>query len=1068
MSAIVAAAIDRWRTSLLILFTGLLAGLFSYINLPKESDPDIPVPYIYVGVPLEGASPEDTERLIIRPLETELRSLEGVKELNCAAQVGIGYCVIEFEVSFDQDQAIIDVRNKVDNARRRFPAEVDEWTVQEFNQSLQPVLAITLYGDAPERTLYALAKDLERELEAKPTILSADLSGAREEVLEIEIEPSRLEGYDITYEEILAAVSGNNSLIAAGNLDTGSGRFQVKVPGLIENADDLLNLPVRASGDKVVRLRDVSTVKRTFKNADSFARFNGKPAIALQVVKRLGTNLIETTETARAVSKRLSANWPQSVHVAFSLDQSQEIRGSMNQLIASVTTAILLVMILVVAALGLRSGLLVGFAIPGSFFLAFFLIGLAGMSINFMVLFGMVLAVGMLVDGAIVIVEYADRKMAEGLDRVEAYKMAGQRMFWPVVSSTATTLAAFVPFLFWDSLPGKYMSFLPRTLILVLLASLAMALLFLPAIGSLIGKRPADADESAGKISSGAGDPKALPGFTGFYARLVARLVTHPLLVSMTALLTVVMVFGWFIITPHKTVFFLATEPEQVFVYIRARGNLGPREQDGLGAMIEKRLDGIKGISSIYMTTGGSSALGGRNTPPPQDTVVTLFIDFLPFGERPNGNTILRQIRERVANVPGVITEVRELQRGPPVGKDVQVEITGVNPHTLEQAVRKVRKHFDTMEGLKDIEDTMPLPGVEWQLDVDREQAGRFKVDITRIGAAVQLITNGILVGRYRPDNSDEELDIRVRFSPEARDISQLNRLRVTTLQGPVPVSNFITRKASQRIDKIARRDGRRVIEVRANAMKGFAANLLIDEVKVWLSDANLPKDVNVKFRGSDEETANASSFFAGAMGAALFMMAVILLMQFNNVWHVFLTLQAVVLSITGVLIGIQLNAPLDYISVLMVGTGVVALAGIVVNNNIVLIDTYQHMRALGFAPDDAVVRTAAQRLRPVLLTTITTILGLLPMVFMINANFLKGEITIGGPSAEWWVPLAATVVWGLSFATLLTLILTPVLLGAPSRVRVGIANIRRFFGWLFSTVLGWLKRRLKSGNTAG
>ncbi len=1045
MSAIVAAAIDRWRTSLLILFTGLLAGLMSYINLPKESDPDIPVPFIYVGVPLEGASPEDAERLIVRPLETELRSLEGVKELNCNALVGMGMCVIEFEVNFDQNQALIDVRDKVDNARRRFPAEVDEWSVQEFNQSLAPVLAVTLYGDVPERTLYALARDLERELEAVPTILSANLAGAREEVLEIEVNPARLEGYDITYQEILAAVSGNNSLITAGNLDTGTGRFQIKVPGLIENADDLLNLPVRAEGDRVILLRDVSDVQRTFKNADGYARYNGEPAIALQVVKRLGANLIETTEQARIVANRLSENWPKSVHVAYSLDQSDWIRRSMDQLIASVTTAVLLVMILVVAALGLRSGLLVGFAIPSSFFLAFFLIGLAGMSINFMVLFGMVLSVGMLVDGAIVIVEYADRKMAEGLHRVEAYKMAGERMFWPVVSSTGTTLAAFVPFLFWDSMAGKYMSFLPKTLILVLLASLSMALLFLPAIGSLVGKRPADADDDIGKVSAGAGAPTDLPGFTGVYARLISRLVKHPVMVAMSALTIVISVFMWFGSTPHHSEFFLATEPEQVYVYVRARGNLSPREQDALGNMVTTRIKDVEGISSIYMSTGAGASLGGFSSPPPEDTVVTLFVDFMPYGERPNGRDIQREITRLAAATPGVITEVRNLQNGPPVGKDVQVEMTGTDTTALEQTARLVRTHFDEMNSLRDIEDTLPLPGVEWQLDVDREQAGRFKVDITRVGAAVQLITNGILVGRYRPDDSDEEIDIRVRFTPEARNIDQLDRLRVTTPQGPVPVSNFVTRKASQRVDKIARRDGRRVIEVRANAKEGYAANLLIDDIKSWMSEAGLPPGVSINFRGADEETANASSFFIGAMGAALFMMAVILLMQFNNIWHVFLTLQAVVLSITGVLIGIQLEAPLEYISVLMVGTGVVALAGIVVNNNIVLIDTYQHMRALGFEPDEAVVRTAAQRLRPVLLTTITTILGLLPMVFMVNANFFKGEITIGGPSAEWWVPLAATVVWGLSFATLLTLILTPVLLGAPSRVRAGFANCARF-----------------------
>ncbi len=1055
MSAIVGIAIDRWRITLLVLFTGLLAGVLSYINLPKEADPDIPVPFIYVGVPLEGASPEDTERLVVRPLETELRALTGVKELNCTSLVGLGYCVIEFEVNFDQDQAMIDVRDKVDNAKRRFPAEVTEWDVREFNQSLQPVLAITLYGTAPERTLYALAKDLERELEAQTNILSANLSGAREEVLEIDINPSRLEGYAITYDEILAAVSGNNTLVTAGNLDSGSGRFQVKVPGLIANAADLLNLPVRSAGDKVVRLRDVASVRRTFKNADSYARYNGKPAIALQVVKRLGANLIETTQTAREVATRMSKDWPKSVHVAFSLDRSRSIHDSMNQLIASVSTAILLVMILVVAALGLRSGLLVGLAIPGSFFLSFFLIGLTGMSINFMVLFGMVLAVGMLVDGGIIIVEYADRKMAEGLDRTEAYKMAGQRMFWPVVSSTATTLAAFVPFLFWNSIAGKYMSFLPKTLILVLLASLAMALIFLPTIGALVGKRSDDADDAIGRVSAGAADPTSLPGFTGAYARLVARLVKHPLLVSLTALFVVVSVFAWFATTPHRTEFFLATEPEQVFVYVRARGNLSPAKQDALGLQVQNRIKDIKGIASIYLTTAGGGSLANSNSPPPEDTAATLFVDFLPYGERPNGHTIMAQIAQRVRDVPGVITEVRDLQGGPPVGKDVQVQLSSTNPSALRKAARLVRAHLDAMPELKDVEDTLPLPGIEWQLHVDREQAGRFKADITRIGAAVQLITNGVLVGRYRPDDSDDEVDIRLRFTPDARNISQLDRLRINTVQGSVPISNFVTRKASPRVDKISRRDGRRVLEVRANARKGYAANLLIAKIKAWLPDAGLPRNVTVTFRGADEKTAEAAGFFADAMGAALFMMAVILLMQFNSFWHVFLTLQAVVLSLTGVLIGIQLHAPLDYISVLMVGTGVVALAGIVVNNNIVLIDTYHHMRDLGYAPDEAVVRTAAQRLRPVMLTTVTTILGMLPMVFMVNANFLKGQITIGGPSAEWWVPLAATVVWGLSFATLLTLILTPVLLGAPSRMRAGLARLKAYLAARMAALLG-------------
>lgn len=1042
MTGLVDFAINRARMILAIFLCALAAGLYSFLTLPREADPDIPFPFVIVIVPLDGISPEDAERLIVRPTETELRSIDDLEELDGTASLGSGSLVAEFGVPFDADQSVLDVREAVDMARREYPEDVREPIIQEFNSAMAPTIAVQVYGEAPERTLYRIARDLEDELETLPQILQVDIQGLREEVLEIVIDPALLETYGVTYGQLFNAVQSNNRLIAAGSLDSGQARFQVKVPGLFESEEDALELPLSGSGDAVVTLQDVATVRRTFKDPDSFARYNGQQAYTLQVVRRSGENIMETSAAVRELTAEIAETWPETVHHDFSLDLSTYVRDSLQSLTSSIMLAIVLVLILVVAALGLRSALLVGLAIPSSFLFSFLLLNVYGLTVNFMVMFAMVLAVGLLVDGAIVVVEYADRKLAEGATRVEAYSNAGKRMFWPIVSSTGTTLAAFLPFLFWDSIPGQFMAFLPLTLIFVLSSALVMALVFLPTLGSVLGKKggKVDADSALAHLNAQeGGDPRDLPGLTGAYARLISDLVKRPRLVSMAAVLVVVSVISWFGNTTHRTEFFLDAEPEQLYVFVRARGNLSPAEQYELALEAERRLANIEGIKGYYTVAGeppGRTPFDGVGAAP-ADSVARIFVEFHPFGQRPNGRLIERNIREAMTGIPGVIVEIRPFQQGPPVGKDIQVELRSNNPAALEQATRLVRSYVDTMDGLIDIEDTLPLPGVEWRLDVDREEAGRFGADVAQVGAAVQLVTTGSLVGRYRPDDADEEVDIRVRFPADDRDISRLDDLRVNTPQGAVPISNFVTREPRSRVDSINRRDGKRVLMVRANADEGFAGNVLLTELRDWLaeqSDAgNISTDVDIAFLGADEENAEAGTFFIGAMMASLFMMGVILLWQFNNFWHVVLTLQAVILSVVGVLLGVQLTFP--YISILFLGTGVVTLAGIVVNNNIVLIDTYQRLRGLGMDVDEAVVRTAAQRLRPVMLTTITTIFGLLPMVFQINADFAHGTLSIGGPASEWWVQLSSAVVWGLGFSTLLTLILTPVLLAAPWRM---------------------------------
>ena len=1042
MNQLIDGAIDKSRMVLVILIFALVAGTLAYINLPREADPEIDIPVIQVTVGLEGVSPDDAERLIVRPAEKELQTIDGLKELNGVALEGAGQLTMEFDLSFKPEQALLDVREKIDLAKREFPADTDEPIITEVNTSLFPILVVNLYGDIPERALSALAGDLEDKFEKLPGVLEAKVQGDREEVLEIIVDPNKLEAYNLSYQEILNTVSANNQLVPAGRIDTGSGRFPIKVPGLIKTAEDAFSLPIRQSGDAVITLADVADIRRTFKDKQTYAQFNGEPAIGLQIIKRSGENILSTVNDVKAIIEQERQTWPDGLKVALTSDQSIPIGTQIGQLQASILTAVLLVMIIVVAALGLRSAAMVGLAIPASFVMAFLMISSTGLTLNIMVMFGMLIAVGILVDGAIVVVEYADRKMAEGLDRVAAYRLAAKRMFWPIAASNATTLAAFVPFLFWDTLIGKFMSYLPLTLIFVLVSSLVMALIFLPVIGSIFGGRAIgkNTDDNLNALSGQDGDVTRASGWLGGYARLTKFLIARPVSLTFGIICLVVGIFMWFSNTEHRSELFLDLEPEEAFVFVSGQGSLSAAEEFAIVQRVEQAALNTPGVRSVATTSGSTvSEIQPFSDAGPSDNIGSLLIAFQTKLHGYDGRKAEANLREAVNAIPGIRAEVKLREQGPSAGKDVEISLRSSNAAAMTEAAKKIRAFLDGDPELREVDDSLPLPGIEQQLEVNRTQAGKFGVDVAQIGAAVQLVTNGVLVGKYRPDDAQDEVDIRVRLPQDARSIGAIDNLRIATNQGQVPLSNFVDRVPAPRVSSVSRRDGLRLISLRANAVEQGRGPAKVEDTKAWIANAGLPEDVEVSFQGADKDAQEAEAFFKSAALASLFLMAVILLWEFNNFYHVFLTLTAVILSTTGVLIGIQIFLP--YVSTLMIGTGIVALAGIVVNNNIVLIDTFQRLCRDGRSAREAATMAAAQRIRPILLTTATTICGLLPMMFQMDVDFAAGAISFAGGASEWWVQLSTAVVFGLGFSTLITLIATPVWLALPETLKRAVAS---------------------------
>jgi multidrug efflux pump len=1015
--------IGRARAAILVLMFIIIAGTSAYNNIAKEMNPDIKLPVIFVSMRLEGISPEDGERLLLRPMEKKLSSLEDVKRMSSYATEGQASVIIEFEAGSDNEKALRNVRVKVDEAKPELPADIDEPVVEEINLSLFPIVNVILTGDVPQRTLVTLARNLRDRVETLSSVMEAKIAGDREEVVEIIIDPMKLEGYGLSPAEVFQRVQANHLLVAAGTISTQQGEYTIKLPGLIEGLDDLRSVPVKVSGSTVVTVADVSEIRRTFKDPVNIARVNGKPAVVLGVSKRLGSNIIDTVQDVKNLVDAEKTYWPKGIEVTYGQDMSNETKDMLADLENGIIFAVLLVLVVMIWVMGVRAALLVSISVPGSFLFGILVLSAMGYTMNVVVLFALIMSIGELVDAAIVVCEYADRLMINGMTRKQAYPQAAKRMFWPVIAATLTTKVVFLPLLFWPGIIGEFMVYLPITLLITLVGSLMMAMIFIPILGTWFG-RPMEMDAKTETSIQAAysGHLNDLLPFTRGYVRILSKVLPHPGKFVFLMFVLLVSIYIVFIKVGPGFEFFPDIEPTNANILIRARGNLSIYEKDKLVAQVESRILGMKEIRVAYSQSGHPVLQDA-----PEDLIGLVQLEFVNWRDRRKADAILGEIKEKTKDIAGIVVETGKQEAGPGGGKPIQVEFSSREPSLIEPEIIRLRKAMDDVGGFMNTEDDRPVPALEWELEIDRAKAAIYDANVLGAGNVVQLVTRGIKVGAYRPNDADDEIDIMVRYPEQYRNLSQLERLRVPTSKGLIPITQFVKMEARPKVGTLRRVEGNRVMTVKSDVKPGVNVDAKVKEIRAWYEKNGVNPAVMPRFRGDDEEQQKNATFLSNAFIVAIFLMFLAMITQFNSIYDAVVIMSAVVFSTGGVLFGLLVTW--QSFGVVMCGVGIISLAGIVVNNNIIFIDTLKELQAHNLSLQEALLRTGAQRLRPILLTAGMTVLGLLPLTFGMNINFMTREVTFGAPSSQWWNQLSTSIAGGLTFATILTLFFTPALL---------------------------------------
>jgi multidrug efflux pump len=1015
------AALKRQVTVLALLVIIVIAGLYCYVTLPRESFPDITIPYVFVTTTYEGVAPQDMEQLITIPIERKLKGIDNVEEIRSTSAEGISTVAIKFLPKVDLDDAVQKVRDKVDQAKSDLPADLpDDPVIQEVNFSDLPVIRVVLSGPFSLRRLQNLAEDLQDRIESVTGVLEARISGGLEREIHVEFDLDRVGAYNVPFSSIINSVTRGNVNMPGGSMDIGEGKYLVRVPEDFKHPSEIFSIVAFVRDGKPVYLRDIATIEDSFKDPLTRSRINRENSVTIAVSKRSGENIVRVTDEVKHIVNDMRPHLPNTLKIDLTADMSNDVRLMVADLENNIISGLILVLAVIFVFIGGQSAIFVALAIPYSMFITFALLTGFNVTMNMVVLFSLILALGMLVDNGIVIVENIYRHMQQGKPREVAASIGADQVAWPVITSTLTTLGAFLPMMFWPGIMGEFMGYLPMTLIMALTASLFVALIINPVLSARY--------QTVKTVNSKKNNPHSKePLIKRVYLSLLKWCLRHRwvvVLFSFVMLIAAAVVFGMF---GKGTEFFPETEPRRAYVNIKAPEGTNLDTSDRLVAQVEEIVSEYKDIryviSNIGAVGGDPFSQGGTGT-----HINRVVLDFKDFHDRARPSSeIIKEVRRRtLETIKGAEVQVEKEEEGPPTGPPINIEVSGEDILMLGELAAKVRKEIRDIPGLVDLKDNFVRGKPEIRVRIDKEKAALMGLDTYTIAYTVKAAINGVKAGVYR--EGKDEYDIIARLPErDRRSIESLKRITVSGPRGePIPLTSLAEISLGSGIGAIMRLDQKRVVTISGD-VSGRLANDVIRDIDARLKkNISWPRGYVYRFSGEQEEQAKAQAFLSKAFFACIAIILLILLTQFNSFITPLIILTSVVLSLIGVFIGLLVTG--TAFGIIMTGIGVISLAGVVVNNAIVLIDYYNQLLAKGLKSFDALIRAGSVRFRPVMLTAITTILGLLPMATGVSFDFRKMAMDIGGESSQWWGPMAVAVIFGLGFATLLTLIVVPVL----------------------------------------
>ncbi|PIE90811.1 MAG: acriflavin resistance protein [Acidobacteria bacterium] len=1018
---ITALSVNNSVTLFFTMFAIAVVGTISYKTLPREASPDISIPLIFVHTIYPGAAPAEVEQQITRILERELKGIDNLKELRSTSQEGLSSVEVEFISGIDLDVARQKVRDKVDIAKAEFSNEVEEPVVYEINFSTFPILQVHLSGNVGGVRLKQIAEDLEDQIEGIPGVLRANLVGGLEREVQVFVDPEKLRLYHVTLNDVIATIEKEHLSIPGGDIKLGDVAYAVRLPGEVSNPENIANFVIKSIDRKPVFIRDVAQVVYGFKERASYARINGVESVALSIQKRTGANIIEVADEIKRIVAVEQEGWPAGIQAAFLADRSTDIRKMVHDLENNILSGIVLVILVLMFVLGLRQAVFVGMAIPFSMLITFITVQMSGITLNMIVLFSLVLALGMLVDNAIVVIENIYRHMQEGKSSKEAAIEATEEVGGAILVSTLTTLGAFFPLLFWPGIVGDFMYYLPLTVSIALSASLIVALTFNPVLcGSFMRVTIRKKDGLLAKTGK---------WIDALYYNNLTWALNHRFTVLSGTLLTFILVLTAFVFLNNGVEFFPTAEPSQIYVDIELPPGTKLEKTDRIISELEEKVTSIPDLKTLAASSGAGSQDGFGSASTRGNAQGRIILDLIDRMDRQQSSFLtLEQTRERVSSLPGVTIEVDRPEEGPPVGLPVVIEISGDDFEKLGKIAAKVKELIVDIPHLVSLDDDFEKSRPELLIDLNRTEAARLGLNTQSVASTVRTAVNGTKAGIFR--QGENEADITVRFKESSR--STIHDLEQLTIHNenevPVTLSSVARIHKTESLTSIKHKDQKRVVTISADVTSPPQAAPVLMEVKSRIAKAKdlLPEGYTIQYAGQNKDEDESKEFLSKAFLYALFLVLTLMIAKFNSVRIPLIIITSVLMSMIGVLIGLMVtNIPFG---IIMTGLGVISLAGIVVNNAIVLLDYGEQLHKSGLPRRETVLKTGARRMRPVILTAITTLLGLIPLTTGVEFDFVNLQFITGGESSQWWRSMGIAVMFGLAFATFLTLFLVPVL----------------------------------------